>query len=99
MPERAIVFTSVALRDLIEIRDYVRRNDSEAASRLVDELEQRIGLLASFPFLGKVFQDRLWGRYHVLVVNNYLVFYLVSDDQVQIRRVIHGTRRYEFLLE
>ncbi|MGE5577786.1 MAG: metallophosphoesterase, partial [Syntrophothermus sp.] len=33
------------------------------------------------------------------MVENYLVFYIVTDSEAQIHRVIHGARRYEFLLE
>jgi len=34
----------------------------------------------------------------VLVVGDYLVFYVVVRRKVQIRRVLHGARRYDFLL-
>jgi len=33
-----------------------------------------------------------------LVVDKYLVFYVVKSKTVQIRRVIHGARQYEFLI-
>jgi plasmid stabilization system protein ParE len=36
--------------------------------------------------------------YKILVIGNYLVFYVVRDDVVEIRRIIHGKRNYEFLL-
>jgi plasmid stabilization system protein ParE len=32
------------------------------------------------------------------MVHNYLVFYVVNGNQVEIRRILHGRRRYEFLL-
>jgi hypothetical protein len=35
--------------------------------------------------------------YRMLVVDKYLVFYVVKKI-IQIRRVIHGARRYSFLL-
>ena len=34
----------------------------------------------------------------MLVVDDYLVFYVITGRTVQVRRVIHGARRYEFLL-
>jgi hypothetical protein len=36
--------------------------------------------------------------YRMLVVDKYLVFYVVKKKIIQIRRVIHGARRYSFLL-
>ena len=36
--------------------------------------------------------------YRYLIVENYLVFYIVSDDTVQIRRILYGRRDYRLLL-
>ncbi len=36
-------------------------------------------------------------NYRMLVVENYLVFYVVLDDVVEIRRIFHGKRKYDFL--
>ncbi|NIM11580.1 MAG: type II toxin-antitoxin system RelE/ParE family toxin [Candidatus Aminicenantes bacterium] len=35
----------------------------------------------------------------MLVVDKYLVFYVVKDQSktVQIRRILHGARKYDFL--
>jgi hypothetical protein len=33
-----------------------------------------------------------------LVVDKYLVIYVLKSKKVQIRRVIHGARKYSFLL-
>ncbi|MBP2113345.1 plasmid stabilization system protein ParE [Paenibacillus silagei] len=33
-----------------------------------------------------------------MVVENYIVFYVVLDDIVEIRRVLHGKRKYEDLM-
>jgi toxin ParE1/3/4 len=35
----------------------------------------------------------------MLIVENYLVFYVIMDDEtVEIRRIISGKRDYQFLL-
>ena len=36
--------------------------------------------------------------YRILIVEKYLVFYVVKNKTVQIRRIIHGARRYDFLI-
>jgi toxin ParE1/3/4 len=33
----------------------------------------------------------------MLVVGNYVVFYVVFGGVVEIRRILHGKRRYDFL--
>lgn len=37
-------------------------------------------------------------KYRILVIDSYLVFYVVKDTIVEIRRILHGKRRYSFLL-
>ncbi|MFO7684533.1 MAG: hypothetical protein R6V60_00440 [Desulfobacterales bacterium] len=34
----------------------------------------------------------------MLIIENYLVFYVVKVGAIQIRRIIHGARRYGFLV-
>jgi plasmid stabilization system protein ParE len=36
--------------------------------------------------------------YRIIVIGNYLVFYVVTGNKVEIRRVLHGKRNYSFLL-
>jgi len=33
-----------------------------------------------------------------LVIGNYLVFYVIKGKTVEIRRILHGQRRYDFLI-
>ncbi len=37
--------------------------------------------------------------YRILVVRDYLVFYVVAGDEVQVKRIMHGARMYRHLLE
>lgn len=100
MPDRAkLTYLPAAVRDLEEIVDYVRRDSLERATKLLDKLEAEIGRLARFPRLGVVPRDQHLARkgYRVLIIENYLVFYVANRKTVRIRRVIHGARRYEFL--
>jgi toxin ParE1/3/4 len=93
-------YLPVAERDLLEILDYIARDDHEAARRFVDRIEHSIGSLAQFPKAGRRPRDARLQRlgYRVLVLDDYLVFYVVVGRTVQVRRVIHGARRYDFLL-
>lgn len=101
MPERVkLIYLPAAVRDLEEILDYVRGDSMERAAKLLDKLEVEIGRLARFPRLGVTPKDPHLARkgYRVLIIENVLVFYVVLKNAVRIRRVIHGARRYEFLL-
>ena len=95
-----IQYLSVANRDLIEIMDYIKADNPVAASELLNKIDESVSRLASMPLSGKIPDDsRLKSMgYRILVIGNYLVFYVVTGNKVEIRRVLHGKRNYSFLL-
>ena len=99
-PVFPIRYLSTAQRDLVEILEYIKRDRPGAASGLMDKFDKSIGNLAANPELGIIPKDERLKRlgYWVLVVDKYLVFYVLKPKTVQIRRVIHGARRYSYLL-
>jgi toxin ParE1/3/4 len=86
--------------DLYGIFDYISRDNPSAAQTLLERIEYSIAGLATNPFLGRVPRDfRLKNKgYRMLVVEKHLVFYVIKNRTVQIRRIIHGARDYNFLL-
>jgi toxin ParE1/3/4 len=101
-PERhlEIEYLPVAVRDVHEIFDYIRKDDPDAAGAFIERFDKAVGKLSDFPHLGVEPKDdrlRIMG-YRMLVIDNYLVFYVVKEDAVEVRRVVHGKRRYSFLL-
>lgn len=95
-----IEYLSIAERDLTEIIEYIKLDSPQSAIDLLDDIDKTISNLEYFPYIGKLPKDsRLqYLNYRILVVNSYLVFYVVTDDIVEIRRILHGKRKYEFLL-
>ena len=91
-----------ALLDLQEIIDYIVSQFSAplTAANLLEKLENKIANLQYFPLAGKeyVAGKGLEDKYRALMVENYLVFYVVYEDVVEIRRVIYAKREYENLL-
>ncbi|MFN8489805.1 MAG: type II toxin-antitoxin system RelE/ParE family toxin [Caldilineaceae bacterium] len=96
----AIRYLRTAQQDLVEIFDYIARDDATAATALLETFDQSIARLATHPFLGSVPKDERLHRlgYRMLVVGKYLIFYVVKQETVQIRRVLHSSRQYQFLL-
>ena len=95
-----VIYLPVAQKDLLDIFDYICEDDPAAASDFIDKLDKAITKLGSFPRSGAVPKDerlRLLG-YHMLVFQNYLIFYVIKEKTVEIRRIIHGSRKYSFLL-
>jgi toxin ParE1/3/4 len=99
-PLFTIRYLSTAQRDLVEIFEYIRKDRPGATSGLLEKFDKSIAALAANPYLGVIPKDERLKRlgYRILVVDKYLVFYVLKPKTVQIRRVIHGARRYNFLL-
>lgn len=99
-PPLTIRYLSTAQRDLVEIFEYIRKDRPEAASGLLEKFDKSIAALAANPYLGVIPKDERLKRlgYRILVVDKYLVLYVLKPKTVQIRRIIHGARRYSFLL-
>jgi len=95
-----IKYLPIAQQDLIEIFDYIKEDNPSAAKSFIDKIDKSISKLELFPQAGVVLKDdrlEMLG-YRMLVIENYLVFYVIKENIVEIRRIIHGSRRYSFLL-
>ena len=97
---RKIRYLSAAQQDLIDIFEYINRDNPTAAISQLEKVDNSISQLASNPFLGVIPNDKRLTKlgYRMLIVGKYLVFYVVKSETVQIRRIIHGARQYGFLL-
>jgi addiction module RelE/StbE family toxin len=101
MLKHQINITELAEQDLNEIIDYISADSITAALQIADMIEQNIAKLEDFPLIGITPKNRRLARkgYRILIIDNYLVFYvLLNDEVVEIRRIISGKRNYKFLL-
>jgi plasmid stabilization system protein ParE len=89
-----------AQADLLEIRDYRRRESPAEAERIVDELLAAIERLGRLPESGPVVRDERLRRagYRYLIQGWYLIFYKLVGAHVRIYRVLHQRRAYARLL-
>jgi plasmid stabilization system protein ParE len=89
-----IRYLPLASRDLSNIVSYVadELKAPNAAMDLINELDTFISRLAQFPYSCRVYQPEksLKNEYRILPVKNYLVFYVVKEDVVEIHRVIYA---------
>lgn len=91
-----------AQADLVEIRDYLRRDVPERADGVVEGLVQTIESLERFPARGASPRDaRLRGLgFRFLSKGSWLVFYKVDAVRrlVRVYRALHARREYRALL-
>ena len=89
-----------AQMDLNNIVSYLNTLSPQAAIRYYDLLVEKIGSLAEMPercpFVRNIALKVKGYRY--LIVENYLVFFVVKGDTVQIRRILYNKRQYKGLL-
>ena len=89
-----------AQMDLNDIVSYLNTLSPQAAIRYYDLLIDKIGSLVEMPercpFVRNIALKAKGYRY--LIVENYLVFFVVKGDTVQIRRILYNKRQYKWLL-
>ena len=96
----SINLTEAAEKDLAEIIDYIADENPPAALKLASKIEINILKLEKFPLIDVVPRVRGLARkgYRVLIVDEYLVFYVLADNEmIEIRRILSGKRDYQFL--
>jgi toxin ParE1/3/4 len=91
----AQVFNSPeADEDLAEIWLYIALDNVDAADRVLDSIQQKAKALLKHPELGRKRED-LAPSLRSLVVGNYQLFYQISGKDIEIVRVLHGSRGIE----
>ena len=108
-----VILYPTAKQDLLDIIDYLNTLSPDAALRYYDLLTEEIASLSKMPkrcprpkdlarhanAMAQALQSGLAAKgYRYLIVKDYLVFYVVSGQTVQIRRILYGRRDYQALL-
>ena len=96
-----VVITPSAQKDLNEIRSYFRNVLKTASNAVFEKFLEQIKTLKENPLIYKVHQDSLLKLigYRVIPIENYLMFYIVKGNTVQIHRVLYAKRNYLQLLD
>ena len=100
MEQYKVKIFPTAQNDLRDIADYLNTLSPDAAVRYYDLIIEQVGTLSTMPErcpLAKDTQLRLRG-YRMLLVKNYIVFYVISGKTVEIRRILYARRQYKDLL-
>lgn len=89
-----------AKQDLLDVIDYLNTLSQDAALEYYDRLTGEIASLSTMPERCPRPRDLALAAkgYRYWVVGNYLVFYVVVRNTVQIRRILYARRDYKHLL-
>jgi len=81
---------STSKADLTDIIDYLSQFYANTALKQYDKIIEKINTLKEFPFMCEEYQINVMVlQYRKMVIDNYLVFYIVYDDIVEIHRIIN----------
>ena len=93
-----VVVTAEAEADLDQITTYIAERSIEIALNFVQELREKCKSLADaprgYPLVPRL--EHLGIRRHPF--GNYLIFYRVGTNAIEVVHVLHGARDYERLL-
>lgn len=88
----AINFAPNAERNLEDIEEYIRENgDPKAAEGVIDEILNVCSALQTMPRIGKT-RDELAPGVRSITSGNYVIYYRVNEQRIDILRVWHGHR-------
>jgi|SRR5699024_2928276 len=94
-------YLPLAQQDLRNITFYISDTlkNPLAAIQLVDAFDHSISKLQEFPYAHKVYQtvEMLEKEYRILPVKNYLVFYVVTEREIEIHRIVYAKRNLDRL--
>ncbi|MFL6863572.1 MAG: type II toxin-antitoxin system RelE/ParE family toxin [Allosphingosinicella sp.] len=90
--------TKPAEADLDEIVSWIAGDDPARADSFGAELWERCQSLASRPQRFPLALHASGFDVRKLVHRDYLIFYLVLDDRVEVLRIVHGSRNWGALL-
>ena len=93
-----VIITDEAQADLWRIGEYIALDNPRRAETFVDELEARCLALGdmprAFPLVPRYEDSGVRRRPH----GNYLIFYRVGSNSVDVLHVIHSAQDYEAIL-
>jgi plasmid stabilization system protein ParE len=90
--QRALIWSTLARRELREIGEYIARDKPGAANRWIETLAAMAEQAAALPFAGRRVPE--YGRDDIreVIKRGYRVIYRVSDEHVEIVTVRDGHR-------
>lgn len=94
----AFLLSPEAAQDLIDIWEFIARDNIDSADQVCEELQEAIQGIAEMPEKGHLRADLTDKPVRFWPVRSYLIIYRPDTTPLQIVRVLHGARDIESLL-
>jgi toxin ParE1/3/4 len=91
--EMRAVWTNAAIRDLVHAREYIARDNPDAAREIALKIVDATERIIKFPEVGR--SGRVNGTRELVVSGTpYLVVYRLKKNAVHFVRVLHGSQKW-----
>ncbi len=84
--------------DLMGIKQYIKHNlhEPQIAEKIVDKIIEKINSIKFNPKIYPVIDEDGIRELKIrkLIVGNYIVFYIIEQDKIQITRILHKKRNW-----
>lgn len=85
----------LAETDILDIWDFIAEDSVDEADRWLDALDEKLGLWATQPLMGRDRHELLPGL-RSFPFGRYVVFYCPLTDGLDVLRVLHSSRDLDF---
>ena len=97
-----IEYSKESKQDLIGIKQYIKYNlqEPEIAQKLITKIRTQIDSLKYSPEIYAIIDEDIIKKLEIrkLIVDNYIVFFRIKNDSIQIVRIMYGRRNWINLL-
>ncbi len=102
MTKYNIEYSKESKGDLIRIKQYIKYNlqEPETVNKLISKIRKSIKTLKDNPEIYAIIDDEIIRKLEIrkLIVDNYILFYRIKEDSIEIIRIMYGRRNWMNLL-
>lgn len=103
MKKYNIEYSKDARQDLINIKKYIKYNLQEPniAQKLIMKIKSEVEKLRNNPKIYTIIDDDIIKKLEIrkIIIDNYIVFYRINNESIQIVRIMYGRRNWMTLLQ
>ena len=85
-----VIWSKESLQQLIEIEQYISRDNPERAVQLINRLIDRAEKIKDYPYKGRVVAEFSLNEIREVFEKSYRIVYRISENQIEILTVFEG---------
>lgn len=102
MKKYNVEYSRESKQDLIEIKQYIKYNlqEPEIAQKLIYKIKDKINTLKNNAEMHAIIDEDIIKKLEIrkLIVDNYIIFYRIKNNNIQIVRIMYMRRNWVDLL-